>query len=304
MEIARALGRKIPFASHLGVRLVEQGGGRAVLEAELVPELLNSFGSAHGGVIMTLLDIAMAVAARTSARGKRATRAARRSPARAARSWCGARAAARTIRCPRAARRRHDRLFGLPGDAPGRGGAPLRRRRARALHARSRRGFSRRASRRAVQGRAIEPNVPARRGRWEDLRHAAQAARKAAALRARGRSRVSRRHGARADRLSRRAHLRAIHRRERDRRGVLHHGLRRGARAVGSAAAGDGADGARCDLRRDESRHRDAPPCRLRRDRPRRLRQAGQLFPAPDRPLGPPVQGLRDRAHRGDASTT
>jgi len=65
MEIARALGRKIPFASHLGVRLVEQGGGRAVLEVELLSELLNSFGSAHGGVIMTLLDIAMAVAART-----------------------------------------------------------------------------------------------------------------------------------------------------------------------------------------------------------------------------------------------
>src|SRR5207302_10878513 len=64
MEIARALGRKIPFASHLGVRLVEQGGGRAVLEVELLPELLNSFGSAHGGVLMTLLDIAMAVAAR------------------------------------------------------------------------------------------------------------------------------------------------------------------------------------------------------------------------------------------------
>jgi len=65
MEIARALGRKIPFASHLGVRLAEQGGGRAVLEVEPVAELLNSFGSAHGGVIMTLLDIAMAVAART-----------------------------------------------------------------------------------------------------------------------------------------------------------------------------------------------------------------------------------------------
>ena len=65
MEIGKALGRHIPFASLLGVHLREHGGGRAVLEVELVPELLNSFGAAHGGVIMTVLDIAMAVAART-----------------------------------------------------------------------------------------------------------------------------------------------------------------------------------------------------------------------------------------------
>ena len=65
MEIGKALGRNIPFASLLGVHLREHGGGRAVLEVELVPELLNSFGAAHGGVVMTVLDIAMAVAART-----------------------------------------------------------------------------------------------------------------------------------------------------------------------------------------------------------------------------------------------
>ena len=65
MEIGKALGRHIPFASLLGIHLTEQGNGRAVLEVELVPELLNSFGSAHGGVLMTVLDIAMAVAART-----------------------------------------------------------------------------------------------------------------------------------------------------------------------------------------------------------------------------------------------
>ena len=65
MDIGKALGRHIPFASLLGIHMVEHGGGRAVLEVDLVPELLNSFGSAHGGVIMTVLDIAMAVAART-----------------------------------------------------------------------------------------------------------------------------------------------------------------------------------------------------------------------------------------------
>ena len=65
MEIGKALGRHIPFASMLGIQMREHGGGRALLEVELVPELLNSFGAAHGGVIMTVLDIAMAVAART-----------------------------------------------------------------------------------------------------------------------------------------------------------------------------------------------------------------------------------------------
>ena len=65
MELAQALGRTIPFASHLGIRLKEKGGGHAVLELDLRPELMNSYEAAHGGVVMTLLDVAMALAART-----------------------------------------------------------------------------------------------------------------------------------------------------------------------------------------------------------------------------------------------
>ncbi|MGZ5031958.1 MAG: PaaI family thioesterase [Usitatibacter sp.] len=65
MDISEALGRLIPFATHLGIHLTEQGAGRTVLTLELRPELMNSFHSAHGGVIMTLLDIAMARAACT-----------------------------------------------------------------------------------------------------------------------------------------------------------------------------------------------------------------------------------------------
>jgi uncharacterized protein (TIGR00369 family) len=65
MDISEALGRKIPFASHLGIELLEKGDGRARLRLALKPELMNSFEAAHGGVVMTLLDIAMAVAART-----------------------------------------------------------------------------------------------------------------------------------------------------------------------------------------------------------------------------------------------
>lgn len=65
MDISEALGRNIPFATHLGVELLERGDGRARLRLALRPELMNSFDAPHGGVVMTLLDIAMAVAAHT-----------------------------------------------------------------------------------------------------------------------------------------------------------------------------------------------------------------------------------------------
>jgi uncharacterized protein (TIGR00369 family) len=66
MEIGEALGRPIPFGKLLGIQMIEHGNGRAVLEVALRPELLNSAGVAHGGVTMTILDIAMSVAARTA----------------------------------------------------------------------------------------------------------------------------------------------------------------------------------------------------------------------------------------------
>ena len=66
MDLSQALGRRIPYADLLGVRLRSRGDGVAVLELALRPELMNSWESAHGGVIMTLLDIAMAVAARSA----------------------------------------------------------------------------------------------------------------------------------------------------------------------------------------------------------------------------------------------
>ena len=62
MDTPGALGRRIPFASHLGIELVEAGGGRAVLMLDIKPEHMNRFEVAHGGVVMTLLDIAMALA--------------------------------------------------------------------------------------------------------------------------------------------------------------------------------------------------------------------------------------------------
>ncbi|HSI52493.1 MAG: PaaI family thioesterase [Ramlibacter sp.] len=58
-------GVDIPFVHHLGFDLVLFEGGRSEIAFEAKPEHLNSFGVTHGGACMTLLDVAMAVAARS-----------------------------------------------------------------------------------------------------------------------------------------------------------------------------------------------------------------------------------------------
>lgn len=65
LEKARQYHRRIPFIEHLGVKTVALDDGRARLELELRPEYCNSFGTAHGGILMTLLDVALCQAART-----------------------------------------------------------------------------------------------------------------------------------------------------------------------------------------------------------------------------------------------
>ncbi len=65
MDISEAMGRHIPLGTLLGIQLVEKGEGTAVLSMQVRPELMNSFGVAHGGSLMSLMDIAMMVAART-----------------------------------------------------------------------------------------------------------------------------------------------------------------------------------------------------------------------------------------------
>lgn len=59
-------GLRVPFLELLGVKAEQAGGGTSRISVELRPELLNSFEVSHGGVVMTLLDVAMAVAARAS----------------------------------------------------------------------------------------------------------------------------------------------------------------------------------------------------------------------------------------------
>jgi fatty-acyl-CoA synthase len=55
--------RHIPFLAWLGARLERVADGQAVVVVDLVPDLLNNHGGGHGGVVMTLLDNAMANAA-------------------------------------------------------------------------------------------------------------------------------------------------------------------------------------------------------------------------------------------------
>jgi uncharacterized protein (TIGR00369 family) len=58
-------GAEIPFVSHLGFVLELFEGGQSAIGYTPRPEHLNSFAVTHGGAIMTLLDVTMAVAARS-----------------------------------------------------------------------------------------------------------------------------------------------------------------------------------------------------------------------------------------------
>jgi len=60
--------RPIPFVEHLGVQVEAMGEGTSTLLLDLRPELMNRLGTAHGGVLMTMLDVCMAKAGRSSAR--------------------------------------------------------------------------------------------------------------------------------------------------------------------------------------------------------------------------------------------
>lgn len=55
--------RHVPFTDDMGVTCERAEAGEAVVSLSLRPELLNNHGGGHGGVVMTLLDSAMAHAA-------------------------------------------------------------------------------------------------------------------------------------------------------------------------------------------------------------------------------------------------
>lgn len=56
---------RIPFVEELGLELWAFDAGRAELRVDLREAHLNSWEVAHGGVLMTMLDVAMAMAARS-----------------------------------------------------------------------------------------------------------------------------------------------------------------------------------------------------------------------------------------------
>ena len=65
LAFTRAYQSKIPFVMHLGLTTEALGEGTARLSMPLPKHFTNSLGTAHGGVIMSLLDVALCTAART-----------------------------------------------------------------------------------------------------------------------------------------------------------------------------------------------------------------------------------------------
>ena len=65
LAYTRDYQRKIPFVAHLRILTEALGDGTARLSLPVEPEFTNSMGTVHGGVIMSLLDVALCTAART-----------------------------------------------------------------------------------------------------------------------------------------------------------------------------------------------------------------------------------------------
>jgi uncharacterized protein (TIGR00369 family) len=65
VDFAREYQKRIPFVSHLKIltETLDQGSARLSLPVE--QHLTNSLGTVHGGIIMSLLDVALCTAART-----------------------------------------------------------------------------------------------------------------------------------------------------------------------------------------------------------------------------------------------
>ncbi|HEX5684782.1 MAG TPA: PaaI family thioesterase [Ideonella sp.] len=56
---------RVPFVEQLGLELHACAGGASELRVDLNDAHMNSWEVAHGGVLMTMMDVAMAIAARS-----------------------------------------------------------------------------------------------------------------------------------------------------------------------------------------------------------------------------------------------
>jgi uncharacterized protein (TIGR00369 family) len=63
-EVAQFL-RKIRFAEHLGIRVESLEKGVARMSLVIRPEYTTSWGTAHGGAVLSLLDVTLSMSART-----------------------------------------------------------------------------------------------------------------------------------------------------------------------------------------------------------------------------------------------
>ena len=63
--IAQATQTLNPFLHDLGVEFLEMKGGHATLALDLTERHMNSWQITHGGVLMTMLDVVMAMAGRS-----------------------------------------------------------------------------------------------------------------------------------------------------------------------------------------------------------------------------------------------
>ena len=57
--------KHIPFSQHLGIQVDSLERGVARLSMTIRPEFMTSWGTAHGGSILSLLDITLSMTART-----------------------------------------------------------------------------------------------------------------------------------------------------------------------------------------------------------------------------------------------
>ena len=67
MARKRGFPIEIPYLEHLGVHLLELGEGTSTTLLDLERHHFNSFEVAHGGALMSLLDVTMAMAGRSLA---------------------------------------------------------------------------------------------------------------------------------------------------------------------------------------------------------------------------------------------
>jgi uncharacterized protein (TIGR00369 family) len=63
-----SMGFEIPFVNWVGLEMVFYEAGKSLLKLDPQPHHMNSLGMVHGGVVMTMLDVGMATAARSAAK--------------------------------------------------------------------------------------------------------------------------------------------------------------------------------------------------------------------------------------------